>query len=152
MHFLLACVVLLAADAAPSIKVDLKRPADKSSIVAADDGVAITITSETGIGAAALRRAGKTWPQQIALQTNLRGLEGCTITCGSLRVQTFLGSKEIEASRRNAAGKWEPTKMAEEFQLKIFKAKAGVRIEIPAAWLAEDANELTVEWVDFYRG
>lgn len=144
--------MVVAAEPPPAIKFELKRPADVIEVTATDAETVLTLTSKTGIGSAKLQRVGKTWPKQITLKTNLRGLEGLILTQGDRRLQTFLGSDTPETFRRTAADKWEPAKIDKRFLPTIAKGETGIVIQLPAAWLEAGEPELLVEWIDFYRG
>ncbi|HTN76980.1 MAG TPA: hypothetical protein VL096_17095 [Pirellulaceae bacterium] len=150
----LVCQATLAfaADPPPTIKVGLKRAEDTVIVSATDAGATISVTSATGIGAANIVRRDKTWPKELRLVLNIRGLEGLSLTQGDRKLQTFLGSDAPTIAHRNADGKWEEAKFDKAFAPILVKNAATITITIPAAWLDPAQAELQVEWIDFYRG
>lgn len=106
------------------IVVVLKKAEDAASVTAQREGVVVAIRSKSGIGGAQLVRQGRAWPKRVTLRLNVKGLESLRMEGGALRFET---------SRRG------PT-------------PHGVALDVPARLLQSNPKEITLAWVDFFRG
>jgi len=111
-----------------------------------------------GIAAATLRKKGEgTWPDAVVLRLHTTGLEQFTISVPEQKLSAWVQShgKFTHFSELNGVQQ----KADDPQRLKIeLKPKAGERaiphkgffeITVPAALLKHD--ELSIQWVDFYR-
>lgn len=147
--FTLLAVFALVMTADP-LEIVLKK-ADQAAISTRDGRVTVAIESQSGIGAATVRPGKAGWPKQLRFDLGLRGLEGCTITSGDLRVRSSLGSKTAEVLRQRD-GRWEPVEFDKALAPTIKQVEGRILVDLPAAWLDPARKELSIEWIDFYRG
>ena len=148
MTLALCCLLMLPT--ADPLQVELQRSADRAAQETNDGRVTLYISSKSGIGSAILRPNDQ-WPKGLAVELNLRGLEGLALTQGDFRLRTWLGNEKPEASRQ-IDGAWRPARPGDDEIPSIERLLKGIRITVPAAWLKKDAPELKIEWIDFYRG
>ena len=149
MFALLAATALVMT--AEPLEVVLKKAGDQAVITTGDGRVTVAIKSSSGIGSARVRPGKAGWPKQLRFDLGLRGLEGCTITSGDLLVRSSLGSETAEVLRFRKE-RWEPAKFKKDLAPTIKQVEGRILVDLPAAWLDPAHKELSIEWIDFYRG
>lgn len=111
---------------APSFEIRLtgtKSEGDAIKVARRDEYVVFFVTSESGIGRAVIQPTDENWPERIAFQFDLGGLE-------SLEVK----GQQIYRTERHDDG-----------------AKGGYRINLPVGVTGQGRDPIEVSWIDFYR-
>lgn len=130
--FLLTPLLFLAAGCdvfgppAPQFEVRLtgtRSEGDSIKVARRDDVVVFFVSSESGIGRAVIRPTEENWPERIAFQFDLGGLESFEIK-----------GQQIYRTERHDDG-----------------AKDGYRIKVPSGVTGSYRDPIEVSWIDFYR-
>ncbi|TWT73925.1 hypothetical protein [Allorhodopirellula solitaria] len=165
---LLNCGIANAGDQEkPGVEVKLRSERDTAKIVVADDRVQISIRSAKGIGDATIRRIGPSWPECVVLRLHLKALEDFRVSGGDITLHASLSSYPSTPRIRRWKNDEEEILLGKESEywmpIKRFDAKGDpaaeiplkdgwIEIRLPAAFLAEQPLEITLRWIDFYRG
>lgn len=169
-HSLLALALAAttaAADDPPPFKVTTKRADDRVDVKSEKDKATISVHSPFGISHAVIERAGETWPDAVALQLHLKGLENFKVTDGKVKLEGSVslqdgkpvvrlwrdGKEDAPLDSKNPY--WMEVRIvgddgrpAKEIPLKgdYFE------MPLPRALFEGNPKAVTVSWIDFYRG
>lgn len=111
---------------APQFEIRLtgtRAEGDSIKVARRDEFLVFFVTSESGIGRAVIRPTEENWPERIAFQFDLGGLESFEIE-----------GQQIYRTERHDDG-----------------AKGGYRITVPSGVTGFDRDPIEVSWIDFYR-
>ncbi|MFM1892772.1 MAG: hypothetical protein RLZ44_1849 [Pseudomonadota bacterium] len=109
-------------------------------IAATAKSALIDISSESGIATGVIRLTAGSWPENVTVRLHLAGLEGLTISSGAVVFQ----KEDLTVKAFDRHGNL--------FHEKYLLDKKGYyEIELPSALFADQATEVTIHWVDFYR-
>lgn len=109
-------------------------------IAATAKSALIDISSESGISTGVIRLTAGSWPEKVTVRLHLAGLEGLTISSGAVVIQ----KEDLAVKAFDRHGNL--------FHEKYLLDKKGYyEIELPDALFADQATEVTIHWVDFYR-
>ena len=139
--------------ARPRFEVEIHRPENGHKLLRevrptfVGDTVVFNVADKFGIGSATVRLLEGSWPGQVLVRYHLRGLEGASAAVdGKLLLdsrkdpQGALGIRMLDKKGRPLAGKY------------LLKKEGYYEARIPRSALPDDARELKLTWVDFYRG
>ena len=142
----------------------VKKPEDQVLEIIDQDGTVFSVRSPSGIGSATIRR--DSWPEHVSLRCYLRGLEGLTISNGSvtLKASVLSHSPYRRLMRVVAFGQEQVVKKDSPYwtEIRACDAQADAISGLPAdggyfemllpqPLLAGKPNSLTIDWIDFYR-
>jgi len=145
-------------------QASVKKPDDRITENINEGGTIFSVRSPSGIGSATIDR--DSWPDRLSLRLYLRGLEGLTISNGSLTLKVSVLSHS--GNRRllrvvNNGQEHVPEKGSRYWtEIKTFDANGkpvqglpgeGGYFEmiLPQALFKEGPKTLTIDWIDFYR-
>ena len=170
--FWLSCFTIMAiaiptcaAEPQPRFTTDLHK-ADDSIAVEHDSGTtAFTIISPSGIGSVKIARHDATWPKVVVLKLRLTGLESLRLSHGKRILGAAVSSRDGQLSLRQWKGDNEtPVDTTDPLHLdmQILDAKGKpattlplkdgrFEVRLPAAFLSENPESITIAWIDFYR-
>lgn len=110
----------------PAFEIRLNGPkaeGDAIQVARKDEAIVFFVTSEFGIGRAVIRPKEDNWPERVAFQLDLGGLE-------SFEVQ----GEQIYRTERHDDGR-----------------KDGYRVNLPSGITGSGRDAIEVSWIDFYR-
>lgn len=111
-----------------------------STDAAESSNTLINISSEFGIGSAAIKLKRERWPDSLTIRLHLRGLEGFIVSNGTTTLEKHQLS--IQAYDQSMT----------PFDGEYLMSEAGYyEIRLPKALLTESATDIHINWVDFYR-
>lgn len=155
-----------AGDESPRYKITTKRDTDKVEVQSDKDAVTFAIHSPFGISRAVIARTGDTWPKAVALRLHLTGLESLRVSGGKA---TLHAAASVQAGKPHVRqwkdGEEETALDAKDKLWMDIRAMGGdgqpakalplkngcFEVQLPPAFLASNPQEITVDWIDFYR-
>ncbi len=152
----LPCAIA-AEEAQPAVAAKEFRVGTKVAIAGDAKQTSVEVRCERGIDTCVLQRIGEHWPAKFEFKLHLRGLESFQVTSGNTTLAwTVPSSGEGAASVNLRSGKREVTLTANDplFTLakKVKEKEAGYfLVPIPAKLLADNPEQVKVQWIDFYR-
>ena len=121
----------------------------------AGDTVVFEVTDRFGIGSATVRLVEGAWPEKVLVRYHLGGLEGASATVdGKLLLDSFedsrgaLGVRMLDKKGRPLAGKY---LLKTDVDGNVWLKEGYYEARIPRIALGDDARELKLTWIDFYR-
>lgn len=157
-----------AGEPVPIVTTDVKNKKDRVTVCGNAQRAIVSITCPAGIGNAVIQRTADTWPKQLALRLNLRGLEQVSILNLDASL-TLRGSILSHGNHRQllkvAKGK-RSTKVGQDSpfftKIEAFDRQSNptreiplvegyFQLEIPAAMLNGNPKDITIRWIDFFR-
>jgi len=154
------------ADPPVPYEIDLKKPQDRVTVKGDAKSVEFAATCPSGIGQAVIRRKADTWPKEVSLRLNLRGLEQISISNGreTLKgeVLSHSGNRRLlavivdgKATKVEQGSPWfteikaltPDGKPAAKIPLK----SGYFQLTVPKVLLQKNPPVLTIRWIDFYR-
>lgn len=154
---LLCATAALAEDAKPALEAREFREGTKVTIVGDAQQSSVEIRCERGIDTCVLHRTGKHWPAKIELMLYLRGLESLRVTSGNATLEWSVTSSGEHPARATLHSGKRVSQLADGDPLftlaKQVKGKDAsyFLVPIPAKLLAENPEQVKVQWIDFYR-
>ena len=172
--FLLRCTTLIVAScsgtsgmvepAAAKYKVNNTRPSSQITVSNEGDVANVQVISETGIGSATISLESGSWPNSIQMHFHLQGLEGLHFlydeTTVNISVNTqamILQDVSVDGAPAEeideASSYWMAVSFEDSDGSAVSSPVAGgvIIVEAPAAFLAGEYPEFTINWIDFYR-
>jgi hypothetical protein len=162
--------VLVWADdgAAPAkFKITTKHKDDTVEVKAEKDKALFIIKSPFGISQADIEREGEKWPDAVLLRLHLKGLESFRASNSKVRLDAAVGTQEGKVKVRLWKDGKEDAPLDEKSPLwtdirivggdgkpaKALPLKDGYfEVALPRAFFEGNPKEITVNWIDFYRG
>lgn len=163
----------------PSFEIALQGRDDTATVIERTDRVDFRIHSSTGIGGATITRRGAAWPANIFVRLHVNGLESFQISnevteevsgkpsCNALtlhaaiasdsgtpRIRQWKNGNENELFDKDSQC-WMSIRLlnsaghrASQMPLR----RGDIELRLPAILFAEHPREITLRWIDFYRG
>jgi hypothetical protein len=154
---LLCATAAQAEDAKPAVEAKEFREGTKVTIVGDAQQTSVEIRCERGIDTCVLQRTGEHWPAKIEFQLHLRGLESLRVTSGNATLEWSVPSSGEQPGRATLhSGKRVSQLAAGDPLFTLAKQVKGkdaryFLVPIPAKLLAENPEQMKVQWIDFYR-
>ena len=142
----------------------VKKPEDRVTERVTGGGTVFCIHSPSGIGSAGICR--ESWSDHVSLRLHLRGLEGLTISNGSMTLKASVPSRSGHRRLLHVVHD-DQEKVVDKGDLSwteigAFDANGkSVRglpeeggyfeIDLPVAFFEAKPKSLTIDWIDFYR-
>ncbi len=151
---------------APKFKVTAKRDTDQVKVRVEDDETTVTVRSPAGISHAVIERTAGDWTETVSLRLHLKGLESFRVSNGKVTLAAAVSSHEEPPKVRLwLDGKEEaPLDSESPYWMKIRlvgadgKPARGIPLKdgyfemsLPRAFVADNPQSLTLNWIDFYR-
>ena len=172
--FLLLCTAVGAAACTGAIRpgagseaeyhVSSTRPSAQVTVTNEGDSAIVEVYSDNGIGTASVKLINGTWPGSIFLRFHLQGLEGLQFHYDETVVNVSVNTQQMVLQTVSAAGAtaeavdeqsvyWMPIRFLDKQGTAVDSPVAGgvIEVEAPAAFLAGEYEEFTINWIDFYR-
>jgi hypothetical protein len=117
----------------------------------------VEIRCERGIDGCVLQRTGEQWPEKLELKLQLRGLESLKVTSGNAMLEWSVPSSGESATNVTLHSGKRVAVLAAGNPLfasvnKVKEQEANYfLLQIPANLLAENPDQLKLQWIDFYR-
>jgi hypothetical protein len=152
-----------AADASVSFEVTARRDDSQVRFVTEGTTTVIHVDSEFGIDRATVRRKGEQWPGPMVVRLHLKGLESFQVGNGVESIHAWVsstGSHDSHIALKKGGselslGRGTPhwTEVRIIGSLKAIPLKQGYfEITLPQALFKDNPREITLAWIDFYRG
>ena len=149
---------------AAQYQVNDTRPSSQVTVSTEGDVANVQVLSETGIGSATINLASGSWPDSIQMHFHLQGLEGLHFlfdeTTVNLSINTqamVLQDVSVDGAPAEeideASSYWMAVSFEDSEGSAVGSPVSGgvIIVEAPAAFLAGEYSEFTINWVDFYR-
>ncbi len=101
----------------------------------------IDISSEFGIGTVKIFLLGGSWSEEMAVHLHLTGLEGFSVTNGNIVLELH----EVTVNAFDNNGNLLKQKH-------LLKQAGFYEVMLPSSLFDKETREITISWVDFYRG
>jgi hypothetical protein len=147
---------MAAIHATALFKFTFKREDDAAKVRVEGEVAVLDVTSPTGIGTAAVERAGEAWPQQIPLRLHLTGLESFSAKCGQNAILGFVGVRG-QSIKLTADGK----DRADDLGLRAVQdgktttarplTDGYIEMRLPKGFFAGNPKAFELAWVDWLR-
>lgn len=123
----------------------------------------IAVRCARGIGRATLARSTPHGPLSLHVRLYLAGCESCKLSCGSTSVEWSVGQEGSRVVLHEASGErpldasspyWSPVCVVRPGDSDA-ASEAGetyYEIRVPDELLRDAERQITIEWIDFYRG
>lgn len=163
----------------PSFEITLRGRDDTATIVEKTDRVVFRIRSSTGIGGASITRRGKAWPARVVVRLHVNGLESFQVSneatdevskklsSNAITVHAAISSHPGVPSIRQWRNDdehelldqdsqyWMPIKLLDPagHRATQMPLRGGdIELHLPSILFADNPREITLRWIDFYRG
>jgi len=142
----------------------MRKPEDRTTENINDGGTIFGIRSPSGIGSAKIHQ--ESWPDHMTLRLHLRGLEGLTISKGSVTLKASVLSHSghrrllhvVYDGQEKVVDKGDPYWA----EIRAFDANGKsvqglpgeggyFEMVLPQAFFEAKPKSLTIDWIDFYR-
>lgn len=130
----------------------------------ADGGLVILVRSRSGIGRATIVRNSASWPMVVKIRLYLKGLESLRISAGKSGVGVSVSSSDPHTVRvYHMADAREGQELAKEnprwVKVKFVAKNKRIPLEegyfelkLPQALFKDNPQDISLHWIDFYRG
>ncbi len=152
-----------------ALQWDIRLPVDGDTAEVTSNGkrVVVAIHSSRGIGRATIERRDESWPAQIVIQLHVSGLENWRVSNGTDTLHASVSSHPATPRIRSwkndqedvllnkQSRYWMPIKRRDSQgkQTKEIPSKQGYfEIQLPKALFEGNPPEVSLHWIDFYRG
>ena len=142
----------------------VRKPEDRIAEIINDGGTIFSVRSPSGIGSATIGR--DSWPDRVSLRLYLRGLEGLTISNGSVivkasvlshsgnrRMLTVANGSQEQVSEEDSRY-WTEIKTFDARKRSVQELPEGggyFEMVLPQALFEARPQSLSIDWIDFYR-
>ena len=143
---------------AASLQATVERADSRVQFMVEGAATIIDVSSNFGIGRATIKRQAKKWPAQILVRLHLRGLESFKASCNEVAVEWSVSSN---AEKANRVALWQGSREMEiQHGSPYFTAARVVgdplqrghfEIPLPAKLLEGNPQQISLQWIDFYR-
>jgi type 1 glutamine amidotransferase len=142
----------------------VKKPEDRVTEVIHDGSTIFSVQSPSGIGGATIRQ--ESWPDHVSLRLHLRGMEGLTISNGSVAfkasVLSHSGNRRLLSVVYNGQEQVPEEGSRYWTEIRAFDASGEpvqglpegggyFELVLPQALFEARPKSLTIDWIDFYR-
>jgi hypothetical protein len=141
------------------------KAGDQVDVQVVDGTATLDITSQTGIGAAAVQVVSGPYPTSIVFQLHLRGLEQFTLTYGAVIIDVAVASDGSDQARQTLIrdGVEQPLTPDSPYWMpvEVMTTPAGAskeglsektyRLSAPPDLLTTQPPAFTINWIDFFR-
>ena len=121
-----SCANTTSTDTNMTITSTHSQPA-QFTIVTKKGTTVIDLVSQFGIGTALLSLSKGKWPEKIVLHLHLQGLEGFNVSNGKIKLE----KENLTITRSDN--------------------KRYYIVQLPTELFTYDVNEVSIQWLDFYR-
>ncbi|MFY7875784.1 MAG: hypothetical protein ACOVQM_10090 [Pirellula sp.] len=145
-------------------KITTKRSGDRIEVKSQDGKSVFIIRSSLGISHATIERTTEQWPDKIAIQMRLNGLESFKLSCGNTKLEALVSSHDGSVRLWKDGKEDSPldSKSAYWMEIKILESEGEptqsiplkdgyFEMQLPKKFFEENPKSFKVEWVDFYR-
>ena len=150
------------ASTEPALDATVGRTETRVEFLTAGDQAIFDINCKSGIDKAIVKRESETWPKEILVRLHLTGLESFKAKRKEFTIEWSVSSSEDHGTRRSLiSGKREAeiTKDSPYFtEARIVGDKREVplrdgyfEIPLPEKFFEGNPQEITLEWIDFFR-
>lgn len=151
-----------AANSSEEVGIEVRWTNDVVKIER-DAGTIVDVRSRGGIGRATLARKRMSWPVVIKIRLHLKGLESFRASAGKQSIGLFVTSTkptvhvhsfsdEREGPRLTKGNPlWVDVKLVAD-KKEIPLADGYFELTLPPALFQDNPSELSLHWIDFYRG
>lgn len=153
-------------DARPNFKITTKRDTDQLEVRVEKDKTTISVRSPAGISHAVIERTAVDWTEAVSLRLHLKGLENFRVSNGKVTLAAAVSSHEEspkvrlwldgdeEAPLDSRSPYWMKIRLvgADGKPARSIPLKDGYfEMTLPRAFLTDQPQSLTLNWIDFYR-
>lgn len=151
---ILACgaAVACAGLPGPLFKVELKKAEDSTAITSTDNASVVTIISKSGIGGAKLVLTGTSWPTRLTIRLAVKGLESFRMDNGTIHFDTSLKSPKQVPYWKVGKNDQRPESPDGMLEVDLVNTGEAVEIVVPRELMDGNPEEISFEWIDFFRG
>lgn len=174
------CGVVMADEPTePAFGITFRGRGDTATILEKTDRVVFHIRSSTGIGGATITRRGPAWPASVVVRLHVNGLESFQVSneetdevsrklsCKALTLHAAIASHPgVPSIRRwrnddehelldQDSQYWMPIQLldpAGHLATQMPLRGGDIELRLPAILFADNPREITLRWIDFYRG
>ena len=140
--YLLICVACAGPVNQPlQLKIThLQHKTDKLELSVNRDVAVLEVSSESGIGTGVVERVQGRWPDRLIVRLYLRGLEGFSVSNGTVRFEkSDLSVKVFDEYGKPLTQKY------------LLHENGYYEVQVPASIMVTDISSIEFQWVDFYR-
>lgn len=153
----------LEANRNPPFTIQSQREDSEFQLKTRPSATIIDVRSRVGIDRATIKRVADTWPQSVVLRLHLRGLESLTVGAGNVSVRwsvpsTAPSSRLVSLYRDGISSRLDDTspyysKLHMVDGTGTIPLKDGYfELTLPTELFDENPDEISVHWIDFFRG
>ena len=145
-------------------KITTKRSDDRIEVKSQDGKAVFIIRSPLGISNATIERTEEQWPEKIAIQMRLNGLESFKLSTDKLKLEASVSSHDgnvrlwkdgkEDSPLDSKSPYWMEIKILDSDgkPTKAIPLKDGsFEMQLPEKFFADNPKSFKIEWVDFYR-
>jgi hypothetical protein len=162
--WIVVLMATLARFADEPFKITTKRSDDRVEVKSQDDKTLFVIRSPFGISNATVERITEQWPNKVALQMRLEGLEGFKLSSGNTKLEASVSSHQWSVRLWKDGQEDSPLDSKSPYWLEIkildsdgkptkaIPLKDGsFEMQLSKRFFEDNPKSFKVEWVDFYR-
>lgn len=148
----------------PLYRVASTRPSSEVSVSNEGESAFVEVYSDTGIGSATVTLIEGSWPETIVMRFHLNGLERLqfmfdktvihlSVTSQNMILQSVAAGSAEQEIIADESPYWMAVTFLDETGTTVEKPAADgvIEVQAPAAFLAAEATEFTINWIDFHR-
>ncbi|XZE20677.1 hypothetical protein SH449x_000559 [Pirellulaceae bacterium SH449] len=160
----IALVAIVAHIGDEPFKITTKRSDDRVEVKSGKDKTLFVVRSPSGISQATIERTTEHWPDKLAVQLRLNGLENVKLSTDQLTLEASVsshdgsvrlwkdGKEDSPLDSRNPYWMVVTILDSEGKPTKAIPLKDGTfEIQLPKKFFEGNPQSIKVEWIDFYR-
>jgi hypothetical protein len=145
-------------------KITTKRSDDRIEVKFKDDKTVFVVRSPACISNATIERTAEQWPDKIAIQMRLNGLESFKLSTSKLKLEASVSSHDGDVRLWKDGKEDSPLDSKSPYWMEIeildsdgkptkaIPLKDGTfELQLPKKFIEDNPKLFKVEWVDFYR-
>ncbi len=161
---LIALLATLAYIADEPFKITTKRSDDRIEVKSGDDKAMFILCSPFGISNATIERTNEQWPNKVAIQLRLKGLENFKLSTDKLKLEASVSSQNGDVRLWKDGKEDSPldSKSPYWMEIKVLnsdgEATKAIPLKdgyfdmvLPKKFFEANPRSFKVEWIDFYR-
>lgn len=150
--------------ALPPFKITSKRSDDRVEVKPEKGKVVFDIRSPIGISSATIERTTEQWPEKVAIQLRLKGLENFRVSTDKIKLEASVSSQsgdtrlwkdgKDDSPLNSMSPYWMEIRIIDSDgkPTKVIPLKDGIlEIQLPKMLLEGNPKAIQLVWIDFYR-
>ncbi|MFY8202144.1 MAG: hypothetical protein ACOVLE_15820 [Pirellula staleyi] len=156
--------VMTCGDDTQPFKITSKRSDDRVEVKLEKGKVVFDVRSPIGISSVTIERTTEQWPEKVAIQLRLKGLENVRVSTDKIKLEASVSSQSGDTRLWKDGREDSPLNSKSPYWMeiriidsdgkptKVIPLKDGIlEMQLPKMLLEGNPKFVQLEWIDFYR-